>query len=488
MASKRYTHILLRLATVYLILVVGLGTTAICSHPVQGSAAAAPHAQSLSDPLVLALYYPWYDESTWTYDRLSDLPAEPYASRDRAVMGRQIDQAKAAGIDAFLVAWYGPGDGNQTETNLTALLDEAAARNFRVAVLFETNSPFFGGPGDVVAALQHLNATHAPQPAYLRAAGRPVVFFWRPSVYGVDTWRDMRNQADPGYANVWISEGVDTSFLQVFDGHFLYSNTWNPAVSLDATNGKFAGLVATASQQMGTPKLWIATVMPGYDDTRIRSGGFAYDRAGGGYYAESWQSAIDSGPAWIVINSFNEWVEGSQIEPSVAFGNQYLDLTATWSNAFKGQSNPRVQAASVAAAPPSPAPLPHVEHPTAFVDVALLNLRAGPSTDYEILGQVVQGTPLPISGIDVDYPDWYQVSIDAGGTGAKQAWVYASLVQALGPLDQAISVQAPPAPPTVATADTSSTDTPATVPSAVYGQASISPDPSRRSLIPHRSH
>src|SRR5690606_22466868 len=65
---------------------------------------AAPSAQSAAAPLVLAFYYTWFDENTWTYDKLSDLPAEPYVSRDRGVMGRHIDQARAAGIDAFLVA------------------------------------------------------------------------------------------------------------------------------------------------------------------------------------------------------------------------------------------------------------------------------------------------------------------------------------------------------------------------------------------------
>ena len=35
-----------------------------------------------------------------------------------------------------------------------ALLEEANARGFKVGILFETNSPFLGGSGDVVAALQ----------------------------------------------------------------------------------------------------------------------------------------------------------------------------------------------------------------------------------------------------------------------------------------------------------------------------------------------
>ena len=55
---------------------------------------AAPATQSVSDPLVVAFYYPWFDQNTWTYDLMNDLPAEPYVSADRGVMGRHIDQAK----------------------------------------------------------------------------------------------------------------------------------------------------------------------------------------------------------------------------------------------------------------------------------------------------------------------------------------------------------------------------------------------------------
>ncbi|PJF45377.1 MAG: hypothetical protein CUN48_19195, partial [Candidatus Thermofonsia Clade 3 bacterium] len=111
-------------------------------------------------------------ESTWTYDRLSDLPAEPYVSRDRSVMGRHIEQAQRAGVDAFVVAWYGPtGASNQTEPNLAALLEEAAARGFKIAVLFETDSPFLGGVGAVSAALRHLLDVHGNHPAYLRVDG-----------------------------------------------------------------------------------------------------------------------------------------------------------------------------------------------------------------------------------------------------------------------------------------------------------------------------
>jgi hypothetical protein len=395
---------------------------------------AAPPAQSAADRLVLAFYYSWFDEATWSYDQLSDLPAEPYVSRDRSVMGRQIEQAQRAGIDALVVAWYGPdGATNQTEPNLAALLDEAAARSFKIAVLFESDSPFMPGVEGVRGGLAHLLGVHANHPAYLRVDGRPVVFFWRPTLYSVDTWAAVRGQVDPAKAALWVSEGVDTSYLSVFDGHHLYSNTWNPPASLVATNQKFAARVAAMRSALGADRLWVATVMPGYNDVKIRPAtGFATDREGGAYYERAWQAAIDSNPRWIVVNSFNEWPEGSYIEPSSAFGDRFLALTATWSARFKagGSSGPEVQGTDEAVDEA-------VDEPTAIVQTALLNLRAGPAISQPLLGQVPGGTRLPIVGRSADGA-WWQVTAAEG-----RVWVFGELVQPLGPLDQVPVAAAP---------------------------------------------
>lgn len=426
-----------------------------------------PLTQSSADPLVLAFYYTWFDENTWSYDRLSDLPAQPYVSRDRGVMGRHIDQAKAAGIDALLVAWYGPGGGNQTESNLAAMLEEAAARNFKIGILFETDSPFLGSAGAITGALQHALSTHANHPAFLRVDGRPVIFFWRPHIYGVETWRTIRSQVDPGYSSIWISEGVNMSYLAVFDGHHLYSNTWNPPSDLTYTNQKFARFVDEARQQYGVQKFWVATVMPGYNDVRIRPGnGFAQDRQGGAYYSSAWQAAIASSPNWIVITSFNEWPEGTYIEPSVAFGDQYLGLTAAGSQQFKAGGGAGIQAAALPApAPlPTPTPIPEPTEPTAFVQTALLNLRGGPGTDYPIVGQVSQGVVLPLRGRSPAHPDWWQVQ-----SGDQLAWVYGPLVRAAGPLEQMPVVEALPVP---------------TLPSTTPAAAQPLPDPQQVSLKP----
>jgi hypothetical protein len=336
------------------------------------AARAATPVSAGDERLVLAFYYAWYDQKTWTGGRVPDVPQTPYNSSDRDAMARQVDQAKGAGIDAFVLNWW--GKGNQTEKNLKTLLDVAAEKGFRVAVDFDPNSPFMRGTAAYVDNLRHLLAGHAAHPAYLRCQGRPVVFFYNVSRLSAAAWRGIRDHADPNRQALWIAEGTSLAYLDVFDGHHLYSVTWPNRIAPAQTLSSWGDKIRTYNREHGTSKIWVATVMPGYDDRRARSGGFARARQDGAYYRQCWQAAIDSRPHWVVINSFNEWPEGSYIEPSRAFGSLYLDLTGEWAGRFKGASYTlpapaAARPASASAAPsratprsarasPAPTPIP----------------------------------------------------------------------------------------------------------------------------------
>jgi hypothetical protein len=331
----------------------------------------APPAQAEGEKLVLAFYYAWFDKNTWNSGKVPDLPATLYNSDNRDAIARQVDQAQSAGIDAFVLNWW--GKGNRTEKNLKAMLDIAAKKGFRVAVDFDINSPFMGGVGSYADNLRHLHTVHAAHPAYLRYQGRPVVFFYNVSRLPVATWQSLRDQVDPGRNALWIAEGTDLKYLSVFDGHHLYSITWPNRTPPSQTLPKWGDQVRKYGRDKGTTKLWVATVMPGYDDRKARSGsGFARSREGGAYYRQCWQAAIDSKPHWVIINSFNEWPEGSYIEPSRAFGNQYLDLTREWAARFKG-SDYSVQAVPLASpstptpVPPTPPPPTPTPRPTSYL-------------------------------------------------------------------------------------------------------------------------
>ncbi len=319
-------------------------------------------ARADADRLVLAFYYAWYDRKTWSAGQVPDVPLTPYNSDDRQAMVRQVEQAKSAGIDAFVLNWWGMG--NRTEKNLKALLEVAAEQGFRVAVDFDLNSPFMSGTDSYAENLRHLLTVHAAHPAYLRSQGRPVVFFFNVARLSVAAWQKLRDQVDPNRNALWIAEGTDLKYQSVFDGHHLYSIAWPNDIPPAQTLPKWGDRVRAYNREHGTNKLWVATVMPGYDDRKARPGnGFARPREGGDYYRRCWQAAIASKPDWIVVNSFNEWPEGSYIEPSQAFGNLYLDLTREWAARFKGADF--TTSATLSAPAPRPSRTPPPAAPTA---------------------------------------------------------------------------------------------------------------------------
>jgi uncharacterized protein YraI len=90
-------------------------------------------------------------------------------------------------------------------------------------------------------------------------------------------------------------------------------------------------------------------------------------------------------------------------------------------------------------ASPTPAPTPQ---PGAVVAVDLLNLRAGPGTNYDILTMMEEGTSLKVVG-RTEANDWLKVVT----TDGQEGWVFTEMVTVSGDLG-AIAVAQAPATPT----------------------------------------
>jgi hypothetical protein len=313
-------------------------------------------AQAQAPRRVLAFYYAWYDEQTWTPDKVPDMPIAPYRSADRATIERHVREAREAGIDALVLSWLGPG--NPTEDNLVTLLDVAQAQGLRATVDVECTSPFMPDWAALSAGMAHLARDHARHPAFLGAdGGRPVVFFWRQQRYSLGQWARLRAQVDPERTMTWIAEGDDPAWLEVFDGLHFYSITWPVNTNPEYNASKMRARVDAYNAAHGTHRVWVATAMPGWDDTHVaeRTQTYAWPRSPA-YYERTWRAAIASAPEMVIITSYNEWREGTMIEPSVSYGRAYLDLTARLAQIYKGGGTAGQETTAGATATPTTAP------------------------------------------------------------------------------------------------------------------------------------
>lgn len=304
----------------------------------------APHvptANAAPSKPVMAFYYPWYEHSDWDSAKMSDLPPEPYSGGDDAVIARHVQQADDAGIDALICTWYGPNEGRLNE-RCGKLLRASEGRDFNVTFIPDQAADFTGtlrNPQGMIDSLIYLRDNYMSHPNWLRWNGKPVVVFWNlPSFGDVNAWRRVQQAVDPNHEWFWLGEGTDFSYLDVFDGIYFFDITWqaDPAQAM----ASYERRLNEYNRAHGTSKPFISTVMPGYDDSRIRSGHAVRDRADGDYYRRAWQVALDKNAQAVVITSFNEWFEGSQIEPSRSYGNVYLDLTRDYAGRYHNAAAP----------------------------------------------------------------------------------------------------------------------------------------------------
>jgi hypothetical protein len=323
---------------------------------------------------VLAAYYLWYgygnpphawdevDTNKHVTAKTARYPVKgAYRSDDVAVIDWHIDQAKAHGITGFVVSWFGLAE-RQIDDTLALLIKRAEQKDFKVALYWENQRA--GGSLMRQFAVDDLGSIlqrYGKSKAFLKVDGRPVIF-----VYGrvisqtpVELWQGIVEDVHARAGDfALIADGYQTSYAYLFDG----LHTYDPAgLSPDVWNN-------VRPENLGKLRDWamshyengvklarkygrIACVMvtPGCDARKAYKIKEQSDRLDGQTYRTLWDEAIKVNPDWIMVTSWNEWPEGTEIEPSLELGDKYLQITAEYSQRFL--SSPAVPA-------PTPASLP----------------------------------------------------------------------------------------------------------------------------------
>ena len=299
-------------------------------------------------PMVLAHYYPWYKMQTWYETSFAPYNHNdhPYDSSDPTVIARQIQQARAAGIDGFISSWWGAGSG--TDKNLAILWNSLPATGFKVAVSVNGFSSNFSTVGDWVRQLRYVLDTYGTRPQYLRVRGEPVIYLWA-TFYVL---RGEQGPYNPYYRSVWHrifhrlrSAGYrfraigmykdNPGDLSIFDGLRTYV-TRTPGA--DAWIDRKMELISRAYAAIhgGHRRIWGSGIFPGYDDRQTdRTYPFYLPRNDGALYRAQWADAIGADSDQALVATFNEWHETTNIEPNRRWGDLYLGITANRAAAFK---------------------------------------------------------------------------------------------------------------------------------------------------------
>ena len=311
-------------------------------------ALAAP-SPALAGAKVSAFYYPWYGTaardggySHWAQDghappndiASSYYPARGlYSSSDRLVVGEQMDEVRRAGIDELAVSWW--GRGSSEDTRLATVSDAARRDGIAVAAHLE---PYAG----------RTVASTVADVAYLRSLGIRTFYVYRALDLPAEEWAAAND--------AFHAQGVET-FAQTalagmaaaghFDGVYTYD-------IVTYGGGSFARICDEAHR---LHLLCAPSVGPGYDARRGSGDPRVKLRRNGATYDAMWRAAVAAHADRVTITSYNEWHEGTQIEPAASscrhgryrYGSYdgawglhgaaaewaYLDRTAYWGAVFR---------------------------------------------------------------------------------------------------------------------------------------------------------
>lgn len=316
---------------------------------------------------VAAFYYGWYSNSTdysqtvpynitddkeWRHwdgtiseDELTitNYPIYGlYDSADPFVIEQHLRQAEWAGLDSFIYSYW--GENSPSFNNFVNMLEVAKYidSNLTLTLYFETG---LGGLPEMsedeaveflYGELEHIHKTMTSdeyKDDIWFEDDKPVLFAYVVQWLSATVWEKTLNQL----------ENEDISFYLVADRPgFLpnYNNLFQAAHMYDGYAPVRDNSVLETSLMIKRNALWydqlyMASVHPGYDDRHVREGNIPMERQKGDYYKARWEDAISMNSDWIGIISWNEWHEGTEIEPSVEDGDKALKQTKDYIEEFK---------------------------------------------------------------------------------------------------------------------------------------------------------
>lgn len=288
----------------------------------EASAAAADDESQLStvaeakrddepaSPIRAAFFYPWFPHA-WNQrgvDPFTNYTPElgRYESSNPDTIREQLDLARDAHVDAFIASWW--GQDHRTDQALPALLDTTVAdgsphAELRWSIYYEEEGQSDPTPDRIADDLSYLSTEYFDHPAYLRLDGVPAVFVWADGGDGPDMARRWAAAEELLGADVYVVLKVFSGFRDVAD----QPDSWHQygPDNRYLQHGDHSAAVSPGFWEMGeSARLERDVARFEADVARMNS----------------------ADVLWQLITTWNEWGEGTAVEPAVEFGRAYIDV------------------------------------------------------------------------------------------------------------------------------------------------------------------
>jgi hypothetical protein len=251
-----------------------------------------------------------------------------YSSHNPAKLKSQVVQAKAMGITAFVVDWY--GDREPFIDRSYALMQTIASKNnFRVAMMYDEADEETGATDQAIADLKlfhdsYLSPSSSGREAYLTYEGRPVIFIFPKG--GYTNWNLVRTRmSDWSPSPLLIYENLPDKYPDAFDGFYAWINPGEKGWSADGSNWgeQYLSNFYQTMHSKHSDKIIVGGAWASFDDSKASWGLNRHisSRCGQTYTDtfNFWRKFFppEDPPPFLMIETWNDHEEGTGIEDGI---------------------------------------------------------------------------------------------------------------------------------------------------------------------------
>jgi len=320
-------------------------------------------AAQTNRPLLMAHYMPWYQTPSvsgywgwhWTMNHFNpddvdengqrDIASHyypmigPYDSQDEDVLEYQVLLMRLSGIDGVIVDWYGTEDFrdyavlNESTEKLFSYINKAGLK-FSICYEDQTIKHMVENdhlsPGEALShgkqVMQYMEKSWLTDESYLNLDERPVLLNFGPQYFKASSnWESLFSvlETNPLFFT------LDHRLQPAAAGAFPWPPMW-ATVDGVLSDDRLDDYLNNFYQKAHAWDIIIGSAFPGFHDIYKQAGlGFSHgylDANQGSTFESTLHTALDHNSDIIQLVTWNDYGEGTIIEPTVEFEYRYLEM------------------------------------------------------------------------------------------------------------------------------------------------------------------